>query len=106
MSLASTRAASAGSRRRSIMRRSGSRCAVSSRSTAPASPCFACSSNCCVSGVLLPMSEPPHWAEDSGRGRETDERQADAEDSLLLAVDGDVLGDVQHPVLVLAHLQG
>src|SRR5438105_1707669 len=42
----------------------------------------------------------------SGRGRETNERQADAEDSLLLAVDGDVPGDVQHPVLVFAHLQG
>src|SRR5262249_33859307 len=108
ISLASTRAASAGSRRRPIMRRSGSRWAVSSCSTALASPCFACSSSCSVSGVLLHMFRSAEWrfglVESRGR-RDADQRQADAQDGLLLAVDGDVLRDGEHPVLVLAHLQ-
>src|SRR5262245_10133974 len=59
MSLASTRAASAGSRRRPIMRRSGSRWAVISRPTAPASPWRACSSSRSVSLASLLMRSPP-----------------------------------------------
>src|SRR5262245_9342948 len=63
MSLASTRAARAGSRRRSIMRRNGSRWAVSRRSTALASPCLAWSSSSCVWSLLVHMRASP---EDNG----------------------------------------